>query len=237
MLRNLAAASDWCPRMILRFAITVSSVTSMIGLTSCATGSYRAANPFQGLTAEQNPKKDAIVGMWFSKGVVNMSKNSHVAPVAVVGIHQPPLPHPHVSLLLSKDGSGVWRSIAKDEKVAGGSPLGAIRGGSPLVAIGGGLVGYLVGESVAKRNSELVTQSNLRWNYNEGGVWTLNFFDAASEHKYKTLLLGESVKNKRLSPVGSSCVVRIAGGRLLISGAGPDGTPSQRVFDLAEKLN
>jgi hypothetical protein len=194
-------------------------------------------DPFQGFQPEQNPKKDAIVGMWFSQGVVDTSRSSNGMAFSVVGSHNPPLTRPHVSLLLNKDGSGVWRSFSKETKIGGGSPLGALGGGSGLIGAGVGGVGLLFGEAVAKRNNEMVTQSNVRWNYNEGGVWTLNFFDAESEHKYKTLVLGESTKNKRLSSARNSCAVRVAGGRLLISGTGPDGIPFQRPFDAAEKSN
>jgi len=223
-----------------RPAAAAVAVLSVLGLTSCISRPYRASDPFQGLTAEENPRKDAIVGMWFSRGVVNMSNNSNGVSVVAVGSYQPPLAHPHVSLLLSKDGTGVWRSFAKEKKMGGGSPLGSIGGssiGGSLIGAGFGVVGHLVGESMAKRNNELVTQSNLRWSYNQGGVWTLNFFDAESEHKYKTLILGESVKNKRLSATSGSCIVRVAGGLLLVSGAGPDGIPCQRIFESAEKLN
>jgi|GEM_PF-5887298 len=198
-----------CSIVRFRFPVAVG-VFCMLFLSSCASRPYRMPDPFQGFQPEQNPKQDAIVGMWFSQGIIGKG-------VAL----------PHISLLLSKDGYGIWRSYSKEPKISSRLHLGWITYG----------VGYLLEESVAKRNNEMVTQSNVRWNYNEGGVWTLNFFDAESEHKYKTLVLGESTKNKRLSSARNSCAVRVAGGRLLISGTGPDGIPFQRPFDAAEKSN
>ena len=198
-----------CSIVRFRFPVAVG-VFCMLFLSSCAPRPYRMPDPFQGLQPEQNPKKDAIVGMWFSQGIMGRG-----------------LAVPHISVLLSKDGSGVWRSYSKEPKNSSGLHLDWIPYG----------VGILLEESMAKRNNKIVTQSNVRWNYNGGGVWTLNFFDAESEHKYKTLVLGAGTKNKKLDSSRNSCGVRVAGGRLLISGTGPDGIAMSRAFDVAERSN